>query len=81
VASNYAAFDVMFENDDGTTTPAALETVHVYDATALAALADLTADVNGHIPAGTVTGAAGTVLRFWVNHGDGRVGYAETITT
>jgi len=79
--SNYAAFDVMFENDDGTTTPAPVETVHVYDATALAALSDLVTDSNGHIPAGTVSGAAGTVLRFWVDHGDGRVGYAEVITT
>jgi len=79
--SNYAAFDVLFENDDGTTAPAPSETVHVYDATNLVALADLTADANGHIPAGTVTAAAGTVLRFWVNHGDGRVGYAEVLTT
>jgi len=79
--SAYAAFDVMFENDDGTTTPAPVETVHVYDATNLVALADLTTDSNGHIPAGTVTAAAGTTLRFWVDHGDGRTGYAEVITT
>jgi len=79
--SAYAAFDVMFENPDGTTSPAPAETVHVYDATNLVALADLTADSNGHIPAGTVTAAAGTTLRFWVNNGDGRVGYAETVTT
>jgi len=79
--SNYAAFDVLFENEDGTRTPAASETVHVYNVTAATALADLTADANGHIPAGTISGAAGSVLRFWSNHGDGRVGYAETITT
>jgi hypothetical protein len=79
--SSYAAFDVLFENEDGLTLPAALAPVHVYDVTGAVALADLTADANGHIPAGSLAVAAGSPIRFWVELDGGLVGYAEILTS
>ena len=80
--SNYAAFDVLIEDSDGLQTPAALATVHVYDATGAVDLTpDLTADANGHIPAGTLAVAAGTSIRFWCELDGGLVGFAEVVTT
>jgi hypothetical protein len=79
--SNYAAFDVLIESEDGTTTPAAGATVHTYDATNAIALSDLTADAQGHIGAGSLAVAPGTSIRFWVAQANGLVGFAEIITT
>jgi hypothetical protein len=79
--SNYASFEVKIDNDDGTTTPVASETVTVYDVTNDEALDDLTSDVDGHIAAGTLDVAAGTSVRFSVALADGRTGYKEEVTT
>ena len=79
--SAYAAFDVLIEDEDGLTTPAGLAVVHVYDVVGEVALADLTADVNGHVPAGTLPVAAGGAVRFWVELDGGLVGFAEVLTS
>lgn len=88
MASNYPAFDVTIDNDDGTSTFLPLQVVHVYDVTNLAALADLTADASGVVPSGSVASAPGSLLRFYflipVTAGDphsGICGFAEVFTT
>jgi hypothetical protein len=79
--SNYTAFDVLIDNNDGTASPVPLTTINVYDVTGAAALADLTSDVNGHVPAGTLPIAAGSIARFSFKLADGRCGYSEIVTT
>jgi len=90
--SNYSAFDVFFDNSDGTTTPVADPTVHVRDITGAnpatgagaAALPDIVTASNplGHIPPGTLSIAAGRTVRFfWVRDVDGRCGSAVTVTS
>jgi hypothetical protein len=79
--SNYPAFEVKIDNDDGTTSPVPGETVKVYDVTNSAALSDIASDGDGHVAAGTVPVAAGTEVRFSFNQVDGHCGYAEVITT
>jgi hypothetical protein len=71
----------MVDNDDGTTTPIASATFNVYDVTHAAALADVASDANGIVPAGTVTPAAGTLIRFSYHQANGICGYAEVLTT
>lgn len=79
--SNYLGFDVLIDNDDGTTTPVASHTVHVWDVTGNAALPDVATDASGHVAAGTLAVAAGTTVRFWVDLGNGRVGFNEVVTS
>jgi len=79
--SAYAAFDVLIDNNDGTSSVVPLTTINVYNVTGAAALADLTSDVDGHVPAGTLAIAAGSVVRFSFKLTDGRCGYAEVVTT
>ena len=52
--SNFTGFDVLIDNDDGTTTPVASHAVHVYDATHSVALADVATDASGHVASGTL---------------------------
>jgi hypothetical protein len=80
--SNYVAFDIVFGEDDGSQTPAAgVQTVKVYNVTGGAALADLASDASGHVAAGALAVAAGTLVRFSAQRTDGRAGYAEQVTT
>ena len=81
--SNYTGIDVKIDNDNGTTTPVVGATIHVYDVTHDTALADLPTltDAAGHVPAGTLAVAAGTLIRFWVSLGKGMVGFWEEETT
>lgn len=79
--SPYAGFDVKLQELDGTQTPVPLQTIKVYNVTGSAALSDLTTDANGHIPAGTLAVAAGTVIRFSFLMTNGRCGYSEIVTT
>lgn len=79
--SNYAAFDVLIDNNDGTSTPVPLTTINVYDVAGAAALADVTSDAAGHVPAGTVPIAVGSIVRFSFKLADGRCGYSEIVTT
>jgi hypothetical protein len=88
MASNYAAFEVKIDNDDGTTTMCPLQTVRVFDVTNQAALANVVSDASGIVAAGTVTPGPGTLLRFSFIRdyaaGDpdvGVCGYAEVFTT
>jgi len=80
-SSSYSGFDVLIDNDDGTTTPVVSHAVHVYNVTGSAALADVMSDASGHVTGGTLAVAAVTTVRFWVDLGNGRVGYSEVITT
>lgn len=79
--SNYPAFNVSIDNNDGTSTPVVSTTISVYDASNNAALADTATDANGIVPAGSVAAAAGTLLRFSFALGNGICGYAEIFTT
>jgi hypothetical protein len=81
MSSAYAAFDVKTQDLDGTEAPVPLETVKVYDVTHDVALDDLETDANGHIDAGTLDVAAGTVIRFSFLMLNGRCGYSELVTT
>jgi hypothetical protein len=80
VPSNYAAFDVLIDNDDGTTTPVAGETIGVYDVTNDAPLADTASDADGHVPGDTVAVDAGTELRFSFSRANGICGFSEVLT-
>lgn len=80
--SNYNSFDVVIDNDDGTVTRVASQTVKVYNVTGATALADTASDVNGIVPGATVAVAAGTILRFSVEgRADRQSGYYEQVTT
>jgi hypothetical protein len=79
--SNYPAFEVKVDNDDGTTTPCPLQVVKVYDVTNAAALADVNADSSGIVPAGSLAVAVGTLIRFSFSRADGICGYSEVFTT
>jgi hypothetical protein len=79
--SDYAAFDCVIDNDDGTTTPIESETIHVYDATNDVALTDTASDADGHVAGATVAVAVGTLLRFSFSRSNGICGYAEVLTT
>jgi hypothetical protein len=79
--SDYLGFEVLVDNDDGTTTPLASQTVSIYDVTNDAALSDITSDANGHVDAGTLPVAAGTAVRFHTALDNGQCGYKEEVTT
>jgi hypothetical protein len=80
-SSSYGGFDVLIDNDDGTTTPVVNKTVHVYDVTHSVALGDIASDGTGHVAAGTLAVSAGALVRFWIDLGNGQVGFNEVITT
>jgi len=80
-SSSYGGFDVLIDNDDGTTTPVASHPVHIYDVTNGVALADVASDGVGHVTTGMLAVAGGTTVRFWVDLGNGRVGFNEVVTT
>jgi hypothetical protein len=79
--SDYPAFEIRIDNDDGTLTPVPLQTVKVYDVTHAAALADTASDANGTVPGASVAVAAGTRLRFSVQLANGLAGCAEQVTS
>jgi len=81
MASNYASFEVLIDNDDGTTTPVVSQPVHVYDVTNDEALDDISSDADGHVAAGTLDVDPGTTVRFHTALGDGQCGYKEEVTT
>jgi len=78
--SNYNAFNVVIDNNDGTVTPVPSQTVKVYNVTASSALADTASDLFGVVPGAAVAVAAGTRLRFSVTRADGLNGFAEQET-
>jgi hypothetical protein len=79
--SNYAAFEVKIDNDDGSITPVPGQIIKVYDVTHAAALSDLASDGDGHVAGGTLPVVVGTVVRFSFSQVDGHCGYAEVVTT
>lgn len=78
--STYPALEAYIDNDDGTVTPVPSTTVHVYDVTHSALLADTASDANGTVPSASVAVAAGTLLRFAFMRPDLKCGYAENTT-
>lgn len=80
--SNYPAFEVKIDNDDGSFTPVPLQTVKVRDVTNSTNLTDVASDANGIVAAGTLSVDVGTLIRFTVEgRSDRRVGMSEVITT
>ena len=78
--SNYNAFNVVIDNNDGTVTPVPNQTVKVYNVTNAAALADRVSDAFGVVSGASVAVAVGTRLRFSVTRPDGLNGCAEQVT-
>jgi hypothetical protein len=79
-SSTFTGFDVVIDNDDGTITPVPTATVHGYDVTHSAALADVVSDSGGHVASQTLAVAVGTVVRYHHTTSDGRAGYCEGVT-
>lgn len=88
--SDYSAFEVYIDNDDGTVTPLGSQTVKVHDVTdadpvtgaGAIALADTASDSGGTVPGATVAVAVGRRLRFsYQRAADGLCGFAEVETT
>jgi hypothetical protein len=80
MASGYTSFEVLIDNDDGTTTPVLSQPITVYDVTNDVALDDLASDANGHVASGTLDVDAGTIVRFSAALADGRCGFKEEVT-
>lgn len=85
MASNYNAFDVETDNDDGTLTPVPGAAVEVRDFTdpeaVVRLLPDLVADGAGHVASGALAVGPGSSIRFtWKDEGSGVCGYAEQVT-
>lgn len=78
--SEYPSFEALIDNDNGTFTPLALATVHVYDVSADEALDNTASDSQGTVPGASVDVPAGTLLRFSVRLANGLAGYAEAVT-
>lgn len=87
--SNYAGFDVK-RNVAGTDYPVGAETVKVYDITGAdpttgagaVALPDLVTDSSGHVAGGTLSIAAGRIVRFSVRRAaDGLTRSFTQVTT
>ncbi|MGH9873397.1 MAG: hypothetical protein ACRD9S_13170 [Pyrinomonadaceae bacterium] len=79
--SNYLQFEVLIDNDDGTTTPVPAATIAVYDVTNDVALDDIASDVDGHVAAGTVDTDAGNTVRLSFRLDNGLCGFSEQVTT
>ncbi len=80
VSSAYNGFDVMVRADNGAVTQAAAATVKVYDKTNDVVLPDLASDAFGHVTAGTLPVAVGTLIYFSALLPDGRCGWAKQVT-
>lgn len=79
--SNYPTIDVFFVESDGARTAAASTTVKVRNTATNTDIATLTTDSNGHIAAGTLSVAAGTLVRFRVENYQGRAHSVDVVTT
>lgn len=78
--STFISFDILKDNNDGTVTPVANQTIKVYDVTNGVALDDLTSDAFGVVAGGSLDVDAGTLVRFSVTRADGLNGCAEQET-
>lgn len=81
MASNYATFDVVKRNSDGTVTPLPNLTIYIYDATNNASLGTVESDDQGIIVGGTVDVAVGTKIIFSVQNYFGLANSVTQITT
>jgi hypothetical protein len=80
--ADYESFQVFVKAADGSRTTIPDAVVKVYNVTGAAALADIVADAEGVVEAGTLAPAAGTLIRFkWEHATDLRCGYAEQTLT
>lgn len=80
MASQYNAFDIRIDNNDGTVTPVPNQAVQVYDVTHEVALDDTVSDEFGVVAGDTLDVDAGTLIRFSVTRADGLNGHAEQET-
>jgi hypothetical protein len=80
--SNFSDFDVNVDNDDGTVTPVPFATLKIFDVTNDVPLVGTVAtDASGHVAGDTLPVAAGTLVRFRLEHdGKGRAAYNEVTT-
>lgn len=78
--SEYRTFELYLDNENGTVSDVANQTVHVYDVTNGVALADTVSDADGTVLGGTLPVDAGTLIRFSVVRADGRNRCAEQET-
>lgn len=78
--SNFNAFNLRIDNNDGTLSDVPNQTVKVYDVTNEVALDDLVSDVFGIVAGGSLDVDAGTLVRFSVTRADGLNGFAEQET-
>lgn len=78
--SDYPAFELRIDNNNGTYTPVPSTAVQVYDVTNDAALDDTESDTDGTVPGASVAVAPGTTLRFSFRLANGICGYAENTT-
>jgi hypothetical protein len=80
--SNFPAFDIPIDDDDGALGFAGVLTVKIWDVTNGADLGTVTSNAQGHVAAGTLAVATGTRVRFRIEHdGQGRAGFNEIVTT
>ena len=80
--SNYPSFEVKIRKPDKTVVMVPGQTIHVYDVTHGALLADITSDADGIVAAGTLSVAVGTLIRFaFLRADDLECGKLEVTTT
>jgi hypothetical protein len=80
--SNYPAFSLVIDDDDGQFPLAGAHTIKIWDVTNSADLGTVMSSAEGHVAAGTLAVDAGTRVRFRVEHdGEGRAAFAEIVTT
>jgi hypothetical protein len=79
--SSYSSFDVVENVGTGAPTLVPSQTINVFNVTGNSPLPDIISDANGHVPAGTLPVAAGTLIRFSGSKPDGRRAYAEQVTS
>ena len=78
--SNYNAFTIRIDNNDGTFTTVPNQAVQIYDVTNGVALAGTASDAFGVVSGASVAVPAGTLLRFSVTRANGLNGFAEQET-
>lgn len=79
--SNYATFDTIKRNSDGTITPLPNLTINIWDAANNVSLGTVTSDDNGIVAGDTVDVPAGTTIIFRIENYNGRANHVEQTTT
>jgi hypothetical protein len=80
VSSSFGSFNCKIRNPDKTESAVPNQTVHVFDVTHNAMLADLMSDADGVVAGGTLPVVAGTLVRFAFFRADLECGKLEVTT-